>query len=318
MSATPAQMFVRTRAGCVYTGKRVFGSWKWTRRQWLASLPVLARATTLEAASRSLLPGVELYTVRKSLARDPDKVLKAIADIGYKEAEGYSRPGTVALAPKLRQLGLTPRSCETETPLITADWEAYPEFTRISLETAIDSLGAAGIEFFKMGYISPGARGDGDDFYRRTADRMNAAAELCHRQGLKFAWQNRSFEFEGEPGRRPIDIFKERLDPKLVRLELDVFRASVAGHDPVALLKEWKGRVSLLRLNDKAKGTPVQFSESIGLGAYAEAGSGVLDFRAIMKAAPSAGIKYYFTGQDETDGDPLVSLRKSFEQFKAL
>ncbi len=290
---------------------------KLTRRRWLATLPA-AYAVALSAAARPRLVGVELSTVRKSLRQDPGKTIGALANIGYSEAEGYSRPDTVALAPKLRQLGLAPRSCETETPLITADWEAYPQFPKISLEAAIDSLSAAGIEFFKMGYISPGARGDGEDFYRRTADRMNAAAELCRKQGMKFAWQNRSFEFDGRPGRRPIDIFNERLDPKLVRLELDVFRAGVAGQDPVALLREWKGRVSLLRLSDITKGTPVQFSESIGVGAYAEAGTGALDFPAILKAAPAAGVKYYFAGQDETDGDPLVSLRKSFDYLKTI
>ena len=155
-------------------------------------------------------------------------------------------------------------------------------------------------------------RGDGEDFYRRTADRMNGAAKLCRKSGLKFAWRNHAYEFEGRTGLRPIDIFKERLDPKLVRLELDVFWAAVAGQDPVQFLKEWKGRVSLLLLCDKAKDVPVQFSESIGEGAYAAPGSGVLDFPAIMKAATSSGAQYYFTGLPEPEGDPLDSLRESF------
>jgi len=259
---------------------------------------------------------VQLYSVRGILRKDPGGTLKAIARIGYKEVEGYDRAGTIALLPKIKESGLTPRSCQTETPLITADWESYPELKQISLTAAIDSLSSAGIEFFTMGYISPGARGDGDDFYRRTADRMNAAAELCRKSGLKFAWQNHAFDFEGRPGRRPIDIFNERLDPKLVRLELDVFWASVAGYDPIRLLKEWKGRVSLVHLNDKAKDAPVQFSESIGQGAYAEPGSGVLDFPAILKAAATAGVQYYFTGQPESEADPLESLRRTFNYLR--
>ena len=32
---------------------------------------------------------------------------------------------------------------------------------------------------------------------------------------------------------RPIDIFFDRLDPLLVKMELDVFWLSVAGQDPV-------------------------------------------------------------------------------------
>jgi sugar phosphate isomerase/epimerase len=291
---------------------------KLSRRQWLAGIPFAGCAIKAAGAPRSRTLGVQLYSVRSSLKRDPDAVLKAIAGVGYKEVEGYNRLDTLTLAPRIKQAGLAIASCQTETPLITADWELYPEFKQLPLNAAIDSLSAAGVEFFKMGYISPGARGDGDDFYRRTADRMNAAAESCRKSGLKFAWQNHAFEFEGGVGMRPIDIFKERLDSKLVRLELDLFWASVAGQDPIKLLKDWKGRISLLHLNDKAKGTPIQFAETIGQGAWAEPGSGALDFPPILKTAQNAGVEHYFTGLDETDGDPIESLRKSCTWFKNL
>jgi len=199
-----------------------------------------------------------------------------------------------------------------ETPLITANWEPYPELKQITLPAAIDSLAGAGVEYFTMGYISPGARGDNDDFFRRTADRMNAAAELGRKSGLRFAWQNHAFEFEGPPGHRPIEIYKERVDAKLVGLELNVFWASVAGQDPLRLLKDWKGHVPLLQLNDKAKDAPHQFSEQIGVGAFVEAGRGDIDFTAILKAAPAAGVRFQFAGQDETEGDPEGSLRRSY------
>jgi len=239
-------------------------------------------------------------------------VLQALAGMGFKDVEGFSRPETVALAPKIKQYGLTVRCCQVETPLLTANWEPYPELKQVTLPEAIDSLAGAGVDYFTMGYISPGARGDYDDFFRRTADRMNAAAELGRKSGLRFAWQNHAFEFEGQPGRRPVDIYKERLDQKLVGLELNVFWASVAGQDPLRLLKEWKGRVPLLQLNDKAKDAPHQFSENIGIGAFVEAGSGDIDFPAILKAAPVAGVRFQFVGQDETLGDPIESLRRSF------
>ena len=283
-----------------------------SRREYLQVIAGTAVASRLAAATPARVTGVQLYAVRSALKRDPDRVLQTLAGIGFKEVEGYSRPETVALAPKLKQYGLTARSCQVETPLLTANWELYPELKQITLPEAIDSLAGAGVEYFTMGYISPGARGDADDFFRRTADRMNAAADLCRKSGLRFAWQNHAFEFEGPPGHRPIDIYKERLDQKLVGLELNVFWAGIAGEDPLRLLKEWKGHVPLLQLNDKAKDAPRQFSETIGLGAFVEAGSGDIDFSAILKAAPAAGVKVMFAGQDETAGDPIESLRRSF------
>src|SRR5271154_5212577 len=129
-----------------------------TRRQWLSVLPFALKAGASKAANAAPVFGAQLYSVRGILKRDPDAVLKAIAGIGYKEVEGYNRLDTIALMPRIKASGLAARSCQTETPLITADWDNYPEFKQIPLKAAIESLSEAGIEFFKMGYISPGAR----------------------------------------------------------------------------------------------------------------------------------------------------------------
>ena len=238
----------------------------YSRRNCLALLAAATTGTVLDAAALPKVPGFQLYTVRALLKKDPDATLRTLAEIGFRDAEGYDRAATVALSPKIKQNGLTVRSCQVETPLITNNWEPYPELKPVTLAEAIESVAAIGAEYFTMGYIAPGARGDGDDFYRRTADRMNAAAELCRKAGLKFAWQTHAFEFGGRPGARPVDIYRERLEPKLVSTELDVFWASVAGEDPVRLLKEWKGHVPLVRLSDKDKGYTAPVYGDTGTG----------------------------------------------------
>jgi sugar phosphate isomerase/epimerase len=266
------------------------------RREWLATVS----ASVLGAATAQRSFGIQLEAARADLAKDPDQTLKAIASAGYTEVEGYGRRETLALMPKIRQSGLTVRSCAIETPLVTADWENYPEFQPLPLPEAIEGMKAAGIEYCAMGIISPGARGDGDDFFRRTADRMNAAGALCRKAGMKFVWANQAFEFEGKPGARPIDIYRDRLDPKLVTFEMDVFWVRVARHDPVELLKQWKGRVPLLRLRDKLKDS------------FAAIGEGEIDFAAVLKAAQSAGTKDYFVYDDfDNLGKALAYLKKA-------
>jgi sugar phosphate isomerase/epimerase len=281
-----------------------------SRRKSIAMLAAAAVKTAIAAAPAALPVGAQLYAVRSSLRKDADATLQALAAAGFKDLEGFDRIQSVALAPKAAQHGLKIRSCPAEAPLITNNWEPYPDLRPLTLPEAIDSVTRAGIESLTMGYIEPGARGDGDDFYRRTADRMNAAAELCRKSGVKFAFPNHAFEFAGHAGARPIDIYRERLDPRLVPLELDVFWASVAGEDPLRLLKDWKNRVAIVRLNDKSRDTPRQFEERIGQGAYAEIGSGDIDFAAILKAAPAAGAKLYFLGQDGNTDDPVASLKR--------
>ena len=288
-----------------------------TRRIFLAAVPSAAAPLAFAKPPRPL--GVELYTVRNIIGKEPDRVLKTIADIGYTEVEGYNRPQMIEMMPKIRQYGLRAPSCHVETPLITGSWEHYGNMNmkKTSLEDAIESVKNAGIEYFTMAYIMPADRG-GPDFFRVTADKMNHAAELCHKAGLKFAYHNHAFEFGGKRGERAIDIFRERLDPKLVGLEMDVFWASVAGQDPVEMLHEWKGRVPLLHLKDKPKDQPVHYGEDVPRTAFLEVGSGSVDFSVILKAAPAAGVKHYFVEQDQTPGDPLDSLRKSFDYLNKL
>ncbi len=291
-----------------------------TRRQWLAAAAATAAVNTIIPLVRAAMPrplGAQLYTVRSILMKEPDRVLKTIADIGYTEVEG-NRADLIALLPKIQQYGLKPVSCHIETPLITKMWDQYPDLKEMSLEDAIDSAKKVGVSYFTLAYISPSARGDGDDFFRRTADRMNAAGELCKKAGMQMAYHNHAYEFGGKPGMRPIDIFFDRLDPLLVRMEIDVFWLSVAGQDPVETLKKWKGRVALLHLKDKANDAPHMFAENMPAGAFQEVGSGSLNFPAILKAAPGAGVKHYIVEQDQTPGDPLESLRKSFNYLKTV
>ena len=289
--------------------------------------PHLSRRQVLGASAALLMPalasakfdhplGAELYTVRADLPKDPDRVLKAIAEMGYKEVEG-SRADSVSMTAKFKEYGLKPVSCHAEQGLITGNWGKQPVPAGLTLESAIDGAKAAGVHYFVMPYLPPDQRTDADG-YKSLCDKMNHAAMLCKKVGMEFAYHNHAFEFGGKPGERPIDIFKARLDPKLVALEMDVFWVSVAGHDPVEMLNEWKGRVSMLHLKDKPKDLAVMYNEGVPRTTFKEVGAGSLDFKAILAAAPKAGVKHYFVEQDQTPGDALASLKKSIDYLKTV
>ena len=129
-----------------------------SRRELLASSLSLAAAPLLRAKTLRTV-GVQLYTVRGTLMKDSEHVLKTIADIGYKEIEGANRADLIALSPRIKELGMKAVSCHVETPLITGDWEKYKGMKQVPLAEAIESLKTAGIEYFTMAYIQPQARG---------------------------------------------------------------------------------------------------------------------------------------------------------------
>ena len=111
-----------------------------SRRQWLASSLSLAAAAPLLGPPRLRTIGVQLYTVRGTLMKESDHVIKTIAEIGYKEIEGAGRADLIALLPLIRQYGMSAVSCHVETPLITGDWEKYKGMKQVPVEEAIESV----------------------------------------------------------------------------------------------------------------------------------------------------------------------------------
>jgi sugar phosphate isomerase/epimerase len=263
----------------------------------------LAAVPALSAATRQAL-GFQVYTVRNLIPDHARETLQRVAAIGYREAEVIQDSNSVVL-PLCKEFGIQAVSGHFATPLVTGNFDAWKsQFqhgapAEMTWQKAVDDAAQAGIKFMVIAYLMPAERGPLDQF-RRYADQFNKAGEATHKAGMQFCYHHHAFEFGPKEGSRPIDIFLERLDPSLVKFEMDVFWVSVAGQDPVALLKQWKGRVALMHLKDKLKGAPQSFSEGVPKETFVEVGSGALDFPAILKAAREAGVQHYFVEQDQS------------------
>ena len=295
---------------------------KLTRRNAGKSLLTgLAGTTALSAATRRPL-GFQLYTVRRLIPDHARETLQRVADIGYREIES-SRADNAVVVPLCREFGLRTVSTHVDTPLITGNWgawkESFPQGAPAGLtwQKTVDDTAAAGFQFVVVAYLMPAERGSLDTF-RRYADQFNKAGESVRKAGMQFCYHHHAFEFGPKEGSRPIDVFLERLDPNLVKFEMDVFWVSVAGQDPVALLKQWKGRVALMHLKDKAPGLRTHYAEELSPNAFREVGLGVIDFKQILAAAPEAGVQHYFVEQDEVAEDPVESLRTSYQTIERL
>ncbi|HVQ29208.1 MAG TPA: sugar phosphate isomerase/epimerase [Vicinamibacteria bacterium] len=268
--------------------------------------------------------GVQLYTVREQLPKKPAETLKAIAALGYREVETL-RP-FLDLMPYVKEAGLSAPACHIEAPLVTGDWTAWKSMAdamkvpaaSFSIDNAIADAKKHGIRFLTVSYLMPEERTT-LDFFKKFADAMNKAGAKCAAAGITLCYHHHSFEFASLEGAVPMDVLVERFDKKLVGFELDVFWLSIAGQDPVKFIQKLGPRVHLLHLKDKAKGTPNELQErNVKAEAFAEVGSGVVDFPGILAAAKKAGVSHAFVEQDQTPGDPLDSLKKSIGYLKTL
>jgi sugar phosphate isomerase/epimerase len=303
----------------------------WTRREWIqataAGAMTAAAGSGLWAAGGKRPLGVQVYTVRNLLKDQGPATFKAIAALGYKEVE-ILHAGMAEQAAQAKAAGLAPVSLHIESPNVTGDWTPWmPALKGAGITTPpptdfgklANDAKALGVRYLVVAYLMPNERSQ-PGFLDRFADAMNKAGETARQAGLQLCYHNHGFEFEkGSDGKTVLDTLMARFDPARVKLEMDVFWVALAGADPVALLQKYTGRVALVHLKDKAAGVPAETNEAkVAPTTFKEVGSGSLDFRAVLKAGDAAGVEHYFVEQDQTPGDPVASLKKSYDYLQQL
>jgi sugar phosphate isomerase/epimerase len=253
--------------------------------------------------------GVELYTVRSLLPQKAVETFAELDGIGYREAE-MSSANLDKMWAAFEHTKLKPVAMHVDTALFAPEKER--EFGAL-----VEDAKRHGVEYLVYPYVAPNQRG-GLKVMRKLAQTLNSAGERCRSAGIQLCYHNHAFEFEHMEGSTPLEVLMQETHKDLVGLEMDAFWVSVGGNDPVELLKKYSGRVPLMHLKDKPAGMPVQYNESVAKTDFKEVGAGSLDFAAILRAASAAGVKHYFVEQDQTPGDPLVSLGQSFDYLRRL
>ncbi len=269
----------------------------------------VAKSAALLSAAK-LLPGMklkqsnlgfQLYTVRNIIENDPEGVLKQVRAIGYLEAEAT-------------------------VDTLAKDWSAMQNsgLKPVSVHLSLDPTDAQfadvrskGFQYAVIPYVPVPQRGD-LPVMKKLAAGFQKAGERAKAHGLQLCYHNHAFEFQPMNGTMPLDVLMGETKPDDVKLEMDIFWVTVAGHDPVALLKQYSGRVPLLHLKDKKKSLPAQtqYNEDVPKNAFKEVGNGDIDIQSVLTAADSAGARHYFVEQDQSP-DPIASLRQSYKYLSA-
>jgi sugar phosphate isomerase/epimerase len=276
----------------------------------LASAGLLI-APDLFASWKKKYIGVQLYTIRDQMAKDPVASLAHVSKIGFNSVEGATYTGTQKFygmeAPAFKKVlkanDLTMPSCHYMLG------EAMPDTKgTISNEwqKAVDDAAEVGIKYMVCAYLLDPERGT-LDHYKQTAEKLNKAGEITKKSGIQLCYHNHDFEFITQEAKLPYDVLLET-DPELVKMELDLYWIYKAKQDPIAMFEKHPGRFPLWHVKDMDK-TEKQF--------YTEVGNGIIPFKDIFAHAKTAGLKYFFNEQDQTPGDPFESITSSYNYIKA-
>lgn len=278
----------------------------------LLSAGVLLSPTLLAAPKQYI--GLQLYTVRDAMQQDPAGTLAKVAQLGYNSVEGATYTGSqkfygmepAAFAKVLQQNGLIMPSSHYILGEAENNGQPTPGTILHGWDKAVDDAAQAGVKYMVCAYLQESERGD-LDHYKLLADRLNKAGERCKKAGIQLCYHNHDFEFAPQNGKLPYDTLLTQTDKNLVKMELDLYWATKAGQDPVAMFQKNPGRFPLWHVKDMDK-TPEH--------SFTEVGNGSIDFKRIFAQAKVAGLQYFFVEQDKTPGSPFDSIQKSIAHIK--
>jgi len=251
-----------------------------------------------EGARAHLAPlGVQLYTMRSVMPRDPEGTLARIAQIGYQTVEWWGEYGRTPeqIRALLDRNHLRSPSGHYGLEALEGD----------AVDATLRAARTLGHHYLVVASTPPETQTSLDG-WRRVADRFNVAAERIHREGFQFAYHNHDAEFHELEGRVPYDVLCEATDPHLVQLEVDLYWIITGGGDPIALFRRWPGRVPMVHVKDRTAD-----------GRMVDVGAGAIDWRGIFAHRREAGIRYYFVEHDDPP-DPFASIQASYAYLSRL
>jgi sugar phosphate isomerase/epimerase len=244
--------------------------------------------------------GLELYSVRHAMARDFDRTLATVRQIGYTDVEllwsmdNFGK-STAEVKAALQREGLRAPSAHISPITILIGWESR-----------LDAAKELGHEYLIVPSFTSDTSRTLDD-WREWADRFNQAGAVARRHGLWLAFHNEAEHMKPIDGKIPYDVFVERTDPSVVRHQLDVGNMAIGGGDPMRYLERYRDRYWSFHLKDVVADRSHD----------TELGKGVLDFRRLLAAIPNIAAKPCYV-EDEEETDPVASARRNFEYLRRL
>jgi sugar phosphate isomerase/epimerase len=268
----------------------------------------------LAATKYKKLVGVQLYSVRDDMKRDPQSTLEALAEMGYKYVEHANYIdrkfyGWEAKEFKKRLDDLGLKMPSGHTVMGKKHWdEGKNEFTDLWKYTVEDAA-VLGQELVISPSIDMAIRKD-KNLLLKYMDIFNKSGELCQKSGMRFGYHNHDFEFsEKLEGELLYDIMLNNTDPTLVAQQLDIGNMINGGGVPAEVMKKFPGRFVSMHVKDEVPSAAGHEKfESTVLGK----GSGQIDVKALVKLGDSAGgTKHFIIEQESYQGlKPLDCMRE--------
>lgn len=263
--------------------------------------------------------GVQLYSVRDEMRKDPLGSLKQVAAMGYEYVEhaNYVDRKFYGYTPQefrkvLDDLGL--KMISGHTVMGRQHWdEARKDFSD-SWKYTVDDAAVLGQRYVVSPSMDNSMRSKYDDFMHYM-EIFNKCGELCKKQGMKFGYHNHDFEFSEKLNNEKLfDIMMRSMDPDKVVVQLDMGNLYNGGAVALDVVRQYPGRFENLHVKDEI--------ESSGGGDKYEStiiGKGIVNAREVIDLATKiGGTEVYIIEQESYQGKtPMECIAEDLKVMKS-
>jgi len=283
-----------------------------------ASAAVGGHAARPAAAAECGPPlGVQLFTVRDALQRDPRATLARLREIGFTQAELYGlsgrENGLFGLSATEPKNAFAANALSVELAHVDGaltNTAAIADFAaELGVTTAIVALPA------ELGAARNGrwpvAPADARAQLDVLAEKLDRTGRDYRARGIQFGYHNHDVELAPVDGIVPLDYLMSRTNPDLVKMELDLGWLALAGANPAEYLRRYSGRVVACHMKD----FDARIASDVPERKLVEPGAGAVDFGAVAAAMREAKVEHAFIEID-VSADPLGALARGYRYLK--
>lgn len=282
----------------------------------LAGSTLLSK-TALAFSNPSEIVGIQLYSVRDDMKKDPSGTLTQLAQMGYKYVEhaNYVDRKFYGYTPaEFRKIldGLGLKMPCGHTVMGKNHWDAVKGDFADTWKYTVEDAAFMGQKYV----ISPSMDGS----MRKSYDGMmgylevfNKCGELCQKSGMKFGYHNHWAEFTEElNGSKLFDIMMRTLDVNKVVMQLDIGNMYIGGAKALDVIGQYPGKFELIHVKDEiAVDTKEKFESAI-------LGKGIIPVKEVLDICrKTGGTRVFIIEQESYQGrTPLSCVKEDLEIMK--
>lgn len=294
-----------------------------SRRSFLRNTALLTAGATLANSSlfalakKGELTGIQLYSIRTDMSKDPMGTLTKLSKMGYKHVEhaNYINRkfyGWTATEFKkiLDDLGMTMPS--GHTVMTSKHYDASKKDFTDGWKYTVEDAAAMGQHYVISPSMETNTRRDLNAL-KGFMEVFNKSGELCQKYGMKFGYHNHDFEFNEKLGDRTLyDIILGETDPKLVMQQLDIGNMINGGAKALDIMQKYPGRFESMHVKDEiaAKEGHEKYESTI-------LGTGIVPVKEVIDLGRKWGTKHFIIEQESYQGrTPLDCVQEDLAIMK--